>query len=274
MGSMGLVRAARCAHCGRSVRGLPDARREGRRWFCSQSCLLQAESSGEGSGRSRPAASGPLRVLQKTVKWVLIGAGLIAVASLVAAIVGVGGTGESATRSNPVPFRHAADIGGGWKMRVLAVTRNANRRVAAASKAMNGHTAGRSGPLCSADYPCSPPPPARAQDFIVYVSLIYAGGGKADAGDIVNYGLRAMGAHNATYDVGSDSCGDVWPKPSLQNAGVLYSGGRVRGQVCFQIAKNDAGTLMLYTGRPTDAPEDAVVLGLPENIKQVWFALR
>ncbi len=109
---------------------------------------------------------------------------------------------------------------------------------------------------------------------MVYVSLVYAGGGKADARDIVNYGLRAMGAHNATYDLGSDSCGDVWPKPSLQYAGVLYSGGRARGHVCFQIARNDSRTLMLYTGRPTDAPADAFVIGVPEDMKRVWFALR
>ena len=30
--------------------------------------------------------------------------------------------GKSVARSNPVPLRHAANIGAGWKMRVLAVT--------------------------------------------------------------------------------------------------------------------------------------------------------
>jgi hypothetical protein len=50
--------------------------------------------------------------------------------------------------------------------------------------------------------------------------------------------------------------------------------GRVHRQACFQIARNDARTLMLYTGRPMDAPSDAVVIGLPENLKRVWFALR
>jgi hypothetical protein len=86
---------------------------------------------------------------------------------------------------------------------------------------------------------------------MVSVSL-YAGGGKAGAGDVVSYGLRAMGTHNASYDPRSDSCGDVWPRPSLQYAGVIYSGQRVRGHVCFQIAKNDARTLMLYTGNAKD----------------------
>jgi hypothetical protein len=212
--------------------------------------------------------------LRKTVKWTLIVLGLLAVASLIAAVVGVGGTGKSVARSNPVPLRHAANIGAGWKMRVLAVTRNANRRVAAASKAANGHTVGPSGRTCAADVPCSPPPPSGAQDFMVLISLKYVGRGKADAGDFVNYALHAMGAHNATYVLASDSCGDVWPNPSLQYAGVVYSGGRVRGHVCFQIAKNDARTLMLYTGRPTDAPADAFVIGVPENMKRVWFALR
>jgi hypothetical protein len=58
----------------------------------------------------------------------------------------------------------------------------------------------------------------------------------------------------------------------LQYAGVIYSGQRVRGHICFQIAKNDARTLMLYTGNAEDSSGFHFVQ-LPD-LKQVWFALR
>jgi len=59
-----------------------------------------------------------------------------------------------------------------------------------------------------------------------------------------------------------------------KSASLRASPGRVRGHVCFQIAKNDARTLMLYTGKATNVPADTLVLGLPDGVKRVWFALR
>src|SRR6266511_1552130 len=91
---MGLLTAARCSNCGRDVRGLAGARKEGGRWFCSQSCLLQAESSGSraGSQRTHREARGPLRAVRKFVKWTLIALGLLIVLGIVLAIIGVGDT--------------------------------------------------------------------------------------------------------------------------------------------------------------------------------------
>jgi hypothetical protein len=57
---------------------------------------------------------------------------VLCVALVVAAILGVGNDDKSAAdastkgRTHPVPFRVAAPIGGGWKMKVLSVRRNAN----------------------------------------------------------------------------------------------------------------------------------------------------
>src|SRR5947209_8049300 len=97
---MGLFRAARCANCERRVRGLPDARKEGSQWFCSQSCLLQAESS-MGSryrGSRRAPARGPARVVRRIVKWTLIAVALIVAACVVAAIVGAGNSSVKHSR--------------------------------------------------------------------------------------------------------------------------------------------------------------------------------
>jgi len=55
-----------CAFCGRDVRGLPDARKEGRVWFCTPSHQL---SYGQW-GRSRSAGGmwKPFRVAGKAIK--------------------------------------------------------------------------------------------------------------------------------------------------------------------------------------------------------------
>ena len=80
--------ASRCVNCG-STSATPSARREGRLWFCSQSCFLQVESRpkrGAGAGtRVRP-----LRVVGKTIKWTIISVVLAVVTLVVIVVVGVG----------------------------------------------------------------------------------------------------------------------------------------------------------------------------------------
>jgi len=198
--------------------------------------------------------------MRKTLKWTLIVVGLLVAISVVAAIVGVGNTSKGSARSHPVPLHRLAAIGSGWKMRVVKVTPNANRQVAAVPESQI--SAGATGRANHG-------PSAGAQDYMIRVALTYTGGGKDNAGDLVNYGLHAMGAHNAGYNADTDSCGE-WPKPSLQHTGVIYSGRSVRGNICFQIAKNDAATLMLYSANRNIAGAFVQYKGL----KKVWFALR
>ena len=64
------------------------------------------------------------------------------------------------------------------------------------------------------------------------------------------------------YDPERYSCGQ-WPKPHLKYVFELFSGRTATGYVCFQIAKNDAATLKLYT-----EPD------LASGRKATWFALR
>jgi hypothetical protein len=80
-------RRARCATCGRRVRGLPDARVEGSDWYCSPSCFLQAASSGSRQGEPSRKIRQPVRT---AVKWTLFAVVLLIVVSVVPAAVGVG----------------------------------------------------------------------------------------------------------------------------------------------------------------------------------------
>jgi len=132
-----------------------------------------------------------LRAIRRFVKWTLIVIGLLIALGIVLAIVGVGDTSDKqkarrhakakGTRSKPIPLHEAARIGGGWRLRVLSVTRNANGLV-------------------------SEKPPAGAQAFVARLALTYKGGGKDDAGALVRTTIDAMGAHRASYDYPSDSC--------------------------------------------------------------------
>jgi hypothetical protein len=256
---VGLLRADRCSVCGRNVRGMEDARKEGKRWYCSPSCLLQATTTPL-RGRTKRKSRGPVGVLGRIVKWTLIVIGLIAVAAVVGAILGAGKSAKGKTgpgsRSDPIRVGRTAAIGGGWKMHVIGVTRNANRLVVAAKDKYGDRL--------------NQAPPRGAQDFLVRLSLTYAGGGKDDVSLLRDFGIHAEGAHHASYDMTNDSCGNTVPKPSLESASQVFSGQTIRGNVCFQIAKNDAHSLMLYTGN-TKANELLVNL---TNLKTVWFALR
>jgi len=79
---------------------------------------------------------------------------------------------------------------------------------------------------------------------------------------VVDYRLNAMGAHNRRYTA-AHSCG-LWPEPSLQHSKIVLSGKTVSGNVCLQVAANDARTLKLYTVGATQATRR----------RAVWFALR
>src|SRR5438552_2183427 len=85
-----VLRSPRCSVCDREVRGMPDARQQGKRWFCSPSCLLQASSSSSVSRGGRRKARGPVSVVRRIVKWTLILIGLVVVASFALVWVGTG----------------------------------------------------------------------------------------------------------------------------------------------------------------------------------------
>jgi hypothetical protein len=144
---VGILRSARCSNCGRDVRGLEDARKIGGRWYCSQSCVLQAEASGSRSSarRSEGKSRGPLRTIRSFVKWSLIVLALLGVLAVVLAIVGVGSEDKAAhardrssrvakrvraPRSRLVRVGHATRVSGNWRMAVTAFVPNADSVIA------------------------------------------------------------------------------------------------------------------------------------------------
>lgn len=147
-------------------------------------------------------------------------------------------------RVNPIRLGTTAGVGAGWSLTVISVKPDASQEVLAV-KEPNGESANR-------------PPPQGAQDFMVLVNAIYEAGGKGNPTHLLNH-LYAEGSHKARYDTQENSCG-TWPEPSFQYAPDVFPGQNLTGNVCFQVAANDASSLMLYTELP--------------NTKQVWFALR
>jgi hypothetical protein len=78
------------------------------------------------------------------------------------------------------------------------------------------------------------------------VSATYMGGGSSDL-SVFPAALNTMGAHNAPYNLESSDCEyQHLPPPVLPTYGSVYSGQTASGNVCFQIASNDADSLMLY----------------------------
>jgi hypothetical protein len=262
--------ASRCAFCG-STDASRSGRREGKLWFCSQSCFLQYESrAGQRHGlkhRPLPAFANANRRrrgsrVRRAVRWVLIGVGLLVALSIVGAIVG-GETGSKsdasraakrgASRSRPVPLHHVGGVWNGWRLRVLSVTPSAVQLL--------GHE--------------RQPIAAGGQEFMVSLAASYRGGGYGRVRDLVRR-LYVDGSHGVYYspDSGDLNCAARLPaasgSPMNETRALVFAGHSTRGHLCFQIAKNDAKTLALYVDRPgcnTSKRHDTCT-------RRVWFALR
>ena len=123
------------------------------------------------------------------------------------------------TRAHPIPLGTAADVGGGWRVRVNSVTPNVQ---------------------------LSPAPPSGAQYFGANVTIGYFGGGSATPEQ--DLGWQVIGSHHTTYNPGLAPCPYPGPQPALPMYDPVYSGQSVTGYVCWQIAANDANSLELYFG--------------------------
>jgi hypothetical protein len=132
-------------------------------------------------------------------------------------------------RLNPYPLGRAVDLGDGWRLEVNSATINADAEVEAVTDQYGDHV--------------NPPPPAGAQYTLVNVSMTYTGGGSASLGDyLYSYGnLDAEGAGNAPYQVGYCTP----PPVDLSAVGQVLSGQTETGNLCYEIASDDASTLLL-----------------------------
>jgi hypothetical protein len=150
------------------------------------------------------------------------------------------------SRSNPYPLGTAATLQGGWQLKVNSALINADTEVEAVTDQYGD--------------PVNSPPPPGAQYTLVNVSMTYQGDYQGDPSSslpVYLVGVQAEGAGNAGYNV--DGCRPP-PLDLDSDFTPVSSGQTVTGNLCFEIASNDAASLLLQ-GRGVD--------GLPG-----WFALR
>lgn len=137
------------------------------------------------------------------------------------------------TGANPVPLGQTAPIADGFRLKVVSVTPDAQLSV---------------------------PAPVGAQNFVVLLTVTYVGGGKGDLLPLIN-NLDAAGTHDATYTTYENGCHAALPPPTLGDSGFdIFSGQSVSGNICWQVASNDAASLELFIGS-----------GFTHT---TWFALR
>jgi hypothetical protein len=240
------------------VRGLPDARKEGNRWFCSQGHFLSYRGD---FGDSRPRKR--LRRTRAVLKWALLSFGAFSLLAVALALVPALGDenksnprgGKRATAPNSPSHAVAlGKVGGayrGWRLRITSVTPNAVSFLG--------------------DEQRNPP---HAREFRVSVTATYRGPGHATLQDLFDR-TYVKGSHNVAYsaDSGDLNCArqmpdDPWSAVRPLNQGQardVFSGATVRGHLCFAVAANDAKTLALFV-----EPKGCSLA----CTKRLWFALR
>jgi hypothetical protein len=138
-------------------------------------------------------------------------------------------------RLNPYPLGATATLTQGWQMKVNSTIINADAQV----EAVNNQS----------------PPPAGTQYTLVNVSMTYTGAGSRSLPGYLQPGVQAVGAGNAGSVYGCQ------PPPLDLNSDFtpVSSGQTVTGNLCFEIASDDAARLLLQGQGMAGA---------------VWFALR
>jgi hypothetical protein len=140
------------------------------------------------------------------------------------------------SRANPIPLGQTADIGGGFEWRINSFT-----------------------PAVQ----LSPSAPPGHQYAVANVTAIYVGGGGTTVGSVgrlVQQDFQVIGSSNVVYPWGQCPVG---PEPDLSQDPTLLSPGQSdTGNVCWEIASNDAATLEAEI--PYWNPSGATT----------WFALR
>lgn len=120
------------------------------------------------------------------------------------------------SRGNPIPLGQTADIGGGFRWKINSYTPQVQ---------------------------VSPPPPTGKQWAVVNVTATYVGGGTGSIGSLVQHNFEVIGSHNVVYSWGPAGCPPEVAQPDLSQIATLSPGQSVTGNVCWEIASNDATTL-------------------------------
>lgn len=200
------------------------------------------------------------------VGWALVASGvLVAAVAVVALVVVVSGdrTGTAGTsartavgsESRPVPLGKPGGVGSGWRLTVRSVTRDAQALL---------------GPLPH-------PTPKKAEEILVSVVVGYSGPEDEPLTKLLARTYVA-GSRPVAYspDAGDLNCiertGDPMhaPRPLNQVTAHIFSGTRIAGHLCFEVAHRDANALRLFVDPPGCRPSTST----PRCERQVWFALR
>lgn len=129
---------------------------------------------------------------------------------------------DRGSRNNPIPKGESARLFGDWDVRVVAVIPNATD-------------------LVLRENMFNDPPKPGYQFFIATVEATYRGQGSARFDG--SFRLRALGPANVSYSTFEDSCGVI---PDEISDREVFTGGTIRGNVCWQVLSTDAGNLLMY----------------------------
>jgi hypothetical protein len=151
---------------------------------------------------------------------------------------------------NPYPLgTTSARLHDGWQIKVNSAILNADAQVEAVIDPSTGQ-------------PANPPPPAGSQYTLVTVTLTYLRRGSHRLASYVANTIIAMAAGKGSHLYrGDDGCEP--PPLNLRSVAYINSGQTVTGNICYEIASHDAGTLLMQGGYTIPIPQQSV-----------WFALR
>src|SRR4029453_1469975 len=112
--------------------------------------------------------------------WILVGGIALLVLAVLIGLRVHNSRSAFPPRSQWIPVGQAANIGDGWRLKVLRVQPGAERKARAAEEAH--------------------PPRSGDRYFLINLAATYAGPGKGDPADLGGYGFEPTGADGAEYD--------------------------------------------------------------------------
>ena len=128
--------------------------------------------------------------------------------------------GATGDRSNPVPSGAIANIGEGFRLQVVSITDDATD-------------------LVMAENEFNDPPPDGSRFTLVEVALGYYGFDDPQSGFLTS--IQAVGSESTELE---SDCGVV--PNSLDQFNDMFSGGVIRGNICFITTAADTGVIQVY----------------------------
>jgi hypothetical protein len=132
---------------------------------------------------------------------------------------------KSGSLKHPIPIGLSADLGNGWRVRVVGAVPNANQQVLATDPSNN-------------------PPPAGKQFYMVKLAASLRG----KKAKYLNAGFRfrSVSKSKKVYTTFNDSCG-LLPDTDLETENrQTLPGGKVSGNICWTVRTTDVPRLIMF----------------------------